>query len=83
MNQPNRRKFLMGTAALCTASALPALSGKELDASHKLVHHVFFWLKRPDSEGDLKMLLEGIRGLARIPSVKGLHVGVPASTEKR
>ncbi|MBD5778787.1 Dabb family protein [Pelagicoccus sp. NFK12] len=83
MNQPNRRKFLVGAAALGAASALPALSGKELDSSHKLVHHVFFWLKRPDSQEDLQLLLEGIRGLARVPSVKGLHVGVPASTEKR
>ncbi|MDQ8185817.1 Dabb family protein [Pelagicoccus sp. SDUM812002] len=83
MDQPTRRKFLVGTAALGAVSALPALTGKELDASHKLVHHVFFWLKNPDSEEDLQMLLEGIRSLARIPSVKGLHVGVPASTEKR
>lgn len=70
-------------AALGAASALPALSGKELDASHKLVHHVFFWLKNPTSQEDLQMLLEGIRSLARIPTFKGLHVGVPAITEKR
>jgi hypothetical protein len=49
----------------------------------KLVHHVFFWLKNPGSQADLAKLLAGIRGLAQIETVRGIHVGVPASTEKR
>jgi hypothetical protein len=49
----------------------------------KLVHHVFFWLKNPDSKEDLAKLLAGIRTLAQIETVRGLHIGVPASTEKR
>lgn len=49
----------------------------------KLTHHVFFWLKNPNSKEDLAKLLAGIRTLAAIPTVRGLQVGVPASTEKR
>jgi len=49
----------------------------------KLVHHVFFWLKNPDSKEDLAKLTAGIRTLAQIETVRGFHVGVPASTEKR
>ena len=49
----------------------------------KLVHHVFFWLKNPNSKEDLANLLAGIRGLAQIETVRGLHVGVAASTEQR
>lgn len=49
----------------------------------KLTHHVFFWLKRPDSAADLAQLIAGIRSLAKIETVRGIHVGVPASTEKR
>jgi hypothetical protein len=49
----------------------------------KLVHHVFFWLKNPDSKEDLERLLAGIRTLGAIETLRGLHVGVPASTEKR
>jgi hypothetical protein len=48
-----------------------------------LVHHVFFWLKNPDSAEDLTALLDGIRSLAQIPEVKGVHVGVPAQVEQR
>lgn len=49
----------------------------------KLAHHVFFWLKNPDSKEDLEKLLAGIRTLAKIETVRAIHVGVPASTEKR
>ena len=48
-----------------------------------LVHHVFFWLKNPGSKEDLAQLVAGIRSLAAIETVRGIHVGVPASTEKR
>ncbi|MBT5903127.1 MAG: Dabb family protein [Opitutaceae bacterium] len=48
-----------------------------------LIHHVFFWLKNPDSVDDRDALLAGIRGLGEIPQVKGVHVGVPAATEER
>ena len=48
-----------------------------------LVHHVFFWLKNPDSVEDRDALLAGIKGLAAIPGVKGLHVGTAAPTEDR
>lgn len=48
-----------------------------------LIHHVFFWLKNPDSVEDRDALVAGIRGLGEIPQVKGVHVGVPAATEER
>lgn len=48
-----------------------------------LAHHVYFWLKNPGSKEDLKKLLDGIKTLEKIETVRGFHVGVPASTEKR
>ncbi len=81
---PSRRTFLATAATLGAAAAASAASMST--ATHtppKLVHHVFFWLKNPDSKEDLAKLLAGIRGLAQIETVRGIHVGVPASTEKR
>jgi hypothetical protein len=49
----------------------------------QLVHHVYFWLKKRDSEEDLNLLLEGLRSLQKIESVRKIHIGVPASTESR
>jgi len=48
-----------------------------------VAHQVYFWLKNPDSKEDQQKLLAGIKSLAAIPQIKGLHIGVPASTEKR
>lgn len=49
----------------------------------KVSHQVFFWLKNPDSSSDLQQLLAGIRQLSAIETVRGIHIGIPASTEQR
>jgi hypothetical protein len=89
----DRRAFLVAatataaTASLNTAASLaadPSSTGAAAVSNYpKLVHHVFFWLKNPGSKEDLEKLLKGLRTLARIESVRGVHFGVPASTEKR
>ena len=85
MNAPTTRRTFLATAATlgaaAVASAAPAM--KPASTPAPLVHHVFFWLKNPDSKADLAQLIAGIRSLAAIETVRGIHVGVPASTEKR
>ncbi|GAC1384375.1 MAG: Dabb family protein [Ginsengibacter sp.] len=49
----------------------------------QVLHHVFFWLKNPDSKSDLDQLLNGLKMLSKIETVRKLHIGVPAATEKR
>ena len=44
---------------------------------------MFFWLKNRDSKEDLRKLLDGLKTLEKIESVRRLHIGVPASTEQR
>lgn len=83
MNPIPRRTFLATAATLGAAAAATAATGGGSHQPPKLVHHVFFWLKHPESKEDLAQLLAGIRGLGAIETVRGLHVGVPASTEKR
>ncbi len=53
------------------------------DKSGQVVHHVFFWLKNPDSEADKQKLIEGLNTLRKIEEVKELQIGVPASTLER
>ena len=76
----SRRTFI---AVAATAAAVSNAGAAAAVTYPKLVHHVFFWLKRPDSTEDLAKLLAGLRTLAQIESVRGTHFGVPASTEKR
>ncbi|WP_039915958.1 Dabb family protein [Cellvibrio mixtus] len=86
MTETNRRDFLttsaIAGAALVAGDALakPATGNP---AMPKLLHHVFFWLKNPDSAADRDKLIAGVKSLAAIETVRSIHVGVPASTEKR
>ena len=76
----SRRTFI---AAAALAASTTAGASTAVTTYPKLVHHVFFWLKNPDSKEDLAKLLAGLRTLTKIESVRGAHFGVPASTEKR
>jgi hypothetical protein len=74
------RTFL---AAAATVAATNAGATAPVNTYPRLVHHVFFWLKNPESKEDLAHLLTGLRTLANIETVRAAHFGVPASTEKR
>lgn len=46
------------------------------------IHHVYFWLKNPNSEEDRKALVEGLKGLATCPDIQISHIGIPAQTKR-
>jgi hypothetical protein len=75
-----RRKFLALISFLSLGFIAEATPKKK---KPQLAHHVFFWLKNPDSAADRNKLIEGIQALGNIKQVKQIHVGVPADTEKR
>ncbi len=84
MTKQTRRDFIstaIAVGATVSATALPTMEPK--NNNKQLAHHVFFWLKNPDSKEDLNKLIEGLRTLEKIESVRRIHIGVPASTEKR
>ena len=83
MNPPTTRRTFLASAATLGAAAAVSATSMNIPPIPRLVHHVFFWLKKPGSKEDLAQLLAGIRSLARIETVRSIHVGVPASTEKR
>lgn len=81
MKKSNRRSFLTTAAIIGTGTATFALA--EAPLKKQLVHHVFFWLKNPGSVTDRDKLVEGVKTLSKIETIRKLHVGVLASTEKR
>ena len=46
------------------------------------IHHVFFWLKNPDSKEDLGALISGLQKLSLAPTIKDFHIGKPANTNR-
>ena len=77
MNQPSRRAFIKGSVAAGVTAGLPATAPKET-----FVHHVLFYLKNPGNEADKAKLLEGLNMLAKVPTIKMVHIGTPAATNR-
>lgn len=83
MSDSSRRSFI-SKAALAGAGTLAATTVfSETTQTRQLIHHVFFWLKNPGSSTDRNKLAEGLKTLKAIPTIQQLHIGFPASTEKR
>lgn len=83
MQKLQRRKFIGAAAALCAGTAASAMPFAPAGNKLPLAHHAFFWLKNPDSKEDRDKLVEGVKTLAKIETVRELHVGILADTEKR
>lgn len=74
---------MTGMALGGVAAASGVAAAEAAPDAARLVHHVFFWLKRPGSAEDRDALIAGLRTLAAVPVVRSLQIGVPASTEQR
>ena len=46
------------------------------------VHHVYFWLKNPGSVDDKTKLVEGLKKLSKVKTIKSFHIGQPAATNR-
>lgn len=61
------------------------LSNKNWDPhmlENKFIHHVYFWLKNPDSKEDRAKLVEGLKKLSKVTTIKNFHIGQPAGTNR-
>lgn len=84
MNTTNRRKFIATVATVAAGTAVAsAVTLKPMANKYPIAHHALFWLKNPNSKEDRDKLVAGVKSLAKIETIKELHVGVVASTEKR
>jgi len=83
----NRRSFLKKLAAGAVAAGLLPFTKKaaagEVKLKGALIHHVFFWLKEPNSEAHKKQLINALNDLLRVETIKMSHIGFPAGTESR
>ncbi|HNP94605.1 MAG TPA: Dabb family protein [Cyclobacteriaceae bacterium] len=78
-----RREFISKTSMAALGAVTTTHSSQILAPGKELVHHVFFWLKNSGADADRNKLIEGLKTLKAIKTVKSLHIGTPAATEKR
>lgn len=81
MKNINRRDFVKNVSIASVAAASVSTAEAKV-AKDLFVHHVYFWLKNPSSEADKAKLLEGLNKLAKVPTIRMVHIGTPASTNR-
>ncbi|RYU96698.1 Dabb family protein [Emticicia agri] len=81
MKKTTRRKFLQ-TTALASVAAAPVFASDNNKAKELFVHHVYFYLKNPGNEADRAKLIEGLEVLSKVPEIRMVHIGTPASTNR-
>lgn len=72
-----------GKAVIATGLVtLAANSSKNMAIENKFIHHVYFWLKNPDSMEDRAKLVEGLKKMTKIKTIRQYHIGRPAATSR-
>lgn len=51
-------------------------------AKNMFVHHVYFWLKNPQSIEDKAKLVAGLEKLSKVKNIDMFHIGQPAGTNR-
>src|SRR5690606_27433256 len=50
--------------------------------SNIFIHHVYFWLNRPESREDFDELVEGLKKLSAVETIRTFYIGKPANTNR-
>jgi hypothetical protein len=83
MKNISRRSFIKNSAQTIMAGSI--FAGDlltEKPAKSMFIHHVYFWLAKPDSKEDLQQLLKALHVLKNVPVIKKAHIGLPATTSR-
>jgi hypothetical protein len=79
-NKSTRRKFISTAVILTAGSTTMAETLTMKTKNNKIAHQVYFWLNNP---ADRQKLIDGVNTLKKIKTVRQIHVGIVAGTEKR
>jgi len=82
MNDSSRRGFLGNLALTIPFASL--LKSTTIFAENKgmFIHHVYFWLKNSGNKEDKAKLVEGLKKLSKVNTIKKYYIGQPAATRR-
>lgn len=84
-NMKSRRQFLkkgMAATAMIHLGNFAMASEKKNMEKNMFIHHVYFWLKNPESKEDFEKLVKGLEKLSKVSTIKMFHIGKPANTNR-
>jgi hypothetical protein len=86
MDTQSRREFISSTGKATIMSGLglgtAAVDEGAAQLKNRFIHHVFFWLKNPESQEDKQKLIAGLQKLTKAKTIETAHIGVPANTNR-
>lgn len=83
MSKLSRRNFVSKSGLVAAAAlATPAMALAAQDDKDIFIHHVYFWLKNPESAEDKKKLIEGLQKLSSVKTIQKFYIGKPADTNR-
>ena len=84
MKNISRRQFIdsTGKAAIAGTFLVTATNQQETEMKNVFVHHVYFWLKNQNNTDDLGKLIEGLKKLSVVKTIRQFHIGKPAGTSR-
>ena len=82
MESRSRRGFLGNLALTLPFASL--LKSNTIFAQNKgmFIHHVYFWLKNSGNKDDKAKLVEGLKKLSKVKTIKNHYIGQPAATRR-
>lgn len=80
MKLPSRRRFISQLTFALPLVTVPRSGTIFAEKKGMFIHHVFFWLKQPDSKEDKAKLIEGLKKLAKVKTIEDFYIGQPAAT---
>jgi len=82
MNDSSRRGFLGNLALTIPFASL--LKSTTIFAENKgmFIHHVYFWLKNSGNKEDKAKLVDGLKKLSKVNTIKKYYIGQPAATRR-
>ena len=82
MKRSSRRRFLGNLAWAVPFAA--SMKSNTIFAQKKgmFIHHVYFWLKNSGDKEDKAKLIEGLKKLSKVKTIKSFYIGQAAATRR-
>jgi hypothetical protein len=83
-SKSRRQFFKIGLAAAAFVNLVTLAKATEKKGMKKnmFIHHVYFWLKNPESKEDYEKLIKGLEALSKVSTIQTFHIGKPANTNR-
>ena len=85
MKNQSRRNFVKtaaSSAALLPLAGTLSMEAKPKNMKNLFLHQVYFWLKNPGNEADRAKLVECLKTLTAIKTIKSYHLGITAGSSR-